>query len=185
MKDYNGTQKVFIVLALFCIVYNLFFYFQDANLEKEGLVKLYEVNRQLYRRSKTISSIQVYFKGKVHRIRMGSEESLKYPVGSKIRLIYNDEFDYFYRPGGLTHSLGKVFIALAFLILSALPWDKFMYRLQVNQIVKKGRISKEVEYELLISRIDEIYGDIKKVGEIEKLNKLLIAFNKNYKKSSR
>lgn len=53
-------------------------------------------------------------------------------------------------------------------------------RLQaIDKILKKGKISSPGEYELLIERVDEVYTDAEKSGELECLNELLAAFDKN------
>lgn len=47
----------------------------------------------------------------------------------------------------------------------------------IEKILKKGKISREDEYELVLNRIDEIYADKNKIAEVKELNKLLNAFD--------
>ncbi|SMC74898.1 hypothetical protein [Pedobacter africanus] len=49
----------------------------------------------------------------------------------------------------------------------------------IDKIVKKGKISGNSEYELLINRVDDIYNDPKRAGELDILNDLLLAFDAN------
>jgi len=49
---------------------------------------------------------------------------------------------------------------------------------EIQQVVKKGKISTEDEYRLLLSWVDEIYNDESKQDEVLPLNKLLVAFHK-------
>lgn len=46
----------------------------------------------------------------------------------------------------------------------------------LNKILAKGKISDISEYELLHNRVDEIYSDINKAEEVEKINKLLAGY---------
>jgi len=48
----------------------------------------------------------------------------------------------------------------------------------LKEILKKGKISSENEYELVLNRIDEIYADGSKSEEIEELNNLLLIYCK-------
>lgn len=50
----------------------------------------------------------------------------------------------------------------------------------IDKIRKKGKISNSSEYELLLERVDEIYADAEKLGELERLNELLAAFDKKH-----
>jgi hypothetical protein len=49
---------------------------------------------------------------------------------------------------------------------------------KISQVIKKGKISSEDEYRLLLSRVDEIYNDKSKQDEVQTLNKLLVDFHK-------
>lgn len=49
---------------------------------------------------------------------------------------------------------------------------------KITEIIKKGNISNEDEYRLLLSRVDEIYDDKRKKNEVETLNKLLADYYK-------
>lgn len=48
----------------------------------------------------------------------------------------------------------------------------------LKKILKKGKISSENEYELVLNRIDEIYADDSKSEEIEELNNLILIYDK-------
>jgi len=48
---------------------------------------------------------------------------------------------------------------------------------KVNQVIRKGKISSDDEYRLLLSRVDEIYNDKSKQNEVSILNKLLARFH--------
>ena len=48
----------------------------------------------------------------------------------------------------------------------------------IEKILKKGKISKPEEYELLLNRVDEIYADPNKTDEVKRLNELLAAYHK-------
>ncbi len=50
---------------------------------------------------------------------------------------------------------------------------------EIKKVVKKGKISNEDEYRLLLSRVDEIYENKNKEKELEILNKLLADYHKS------
>lgn len=49
---------------------------------------------------------------------------------------------------------------------------------KISQVIKKGKISSDDEYRLLLSRVDEIYNDTSKQDEVQTLNRLLVDFDK-------
>lgn len=126
--NYYRSQIVLILLALIAVIYTLFFYVQNAKLEKSGILTPFKVIEQGCRNSKGSSSVHISHNGEIYYIRLANKECLKYPKGSKIVLIYNDKFDYFYKPDGLSRDSYRLFFAFAFLLLSVLPWKMFMYR---------------------------------------------------------
>jgi hypothetical protein len=52
------------------------------------------------------------------------------------------------------------------------------YKKVIEKIFKRGKIANTVEYELLENRLDEIYADPNKEGEVKQLNELLAAYHK-------
>ncbi|UII34129.1 hypothetical protein LVD17_09915 [Fulvivirga ulvae] len=51
----------------------------------------------------------------------------------------------------------------------------------INQILKKGKVTTEDEYRLLLNRIEEIHTDPLKKEEVERINLLLIEYHKKQK----
>lgn len=49
---------------------------------------------------------------------------------------------------------------------------------KIKYIIKKGKITNDNEYRLLLSRVDEIYQNDSKQMELKKLNKLLANYHK-------
>jgi hypothetical protein len=48
----------------------------------------------------------------------------------------------------------------------------------IEKVLKKGKINNPQEYELLLIRVDEVHLDVGKAEEIERLNNLLITYDK-------
>lgn len=48
----------------------------------------------------------------------------------------------------------------------------------IDKILKKGKISDPIEYELLLERVDEIYSNPDRSEELNRLNEVLAAFDK-------
>jgi hypothetical protein len=50
---------------------------------------------------------------------------------------------------------------------------------ELQRILRRGTIENEDEFRLLSSRADEIYADKSKAGELEQINRLLVAFQQD------
>ncbi|MES2654047.1 MAG: hypothetical protein V4620_00560 [Bacteroidota bacterium] len=48
----------------------------------------------------------------------------------------------------------------------------------IEKVVKRGKINKPEEYELLLNRVEEIYTDLSLKDEVKQLNELLAAYVK-------
>jgi hypothetical protein len=48
----------------------------------------------------------------------------------------------------------------------------------IEKVLKKGKVNNPQEYELLLNRVDELHLDVSKTEDIERLNNLLITYDK-------
>lgn len=48
-----------------------------------------------------------------------------------------------------------------------------------SKIIKRGRINNNIEYSLLLSRVEEIYADESKAEEVKKFNELLADYHRS------
>ena len=53
----------------------------------------------------------------------------------------------------------------------------FGFQEDIEKILKKGKISNPVEYELLLNRVDEICLDNSKSNEVIEINKILVNYH--------
>jgi hypothetical protein len=123
MKYYNRNQKIVIIIAILVLIYNWFFYAQNSKLEQSSPMNTYQVIEQGCRNSKGSSSVHISYNRKTYYIRLANGECLKYPIGSKISLVYNDDLDYFYKPDGKKRGRNRLFFSFCFLLLSVLPYN--------------------------------------------------------------
>jgi len=121
-KYYQSVQLYFFIGGIILFTYTLFFYFQNAELERSGTTKSYRVVDQNCKSYKGGSSIYVFYNNKTYKVGIAWRGCLAYPVGSEIRLIYNERFDYMYRPNGLTRDINRLIFSGLLLIISASPW---------------------------------------------------------------
>lgn len=49
---------------------------------------------------------------------------------------------------------------------------------QINRIIKRGKINNEKEYQLLLNEFEEIYLDINSKDEVKLINNLLTTYSK-------
>lgn len=125
---YYKNQIVIIIISVVVNAFALFFYFQDREMERSGTIKFYEVLLQSCRNYKGGSSIRIGYGSQIYAIGLSNRECPKYPVGSKIALIYNARFDYFYMPDGLKRDRNRLIFTGSIFVLSLLPWRKFNSR---------------------------------------------------------
>lgn len=113
--NYLSLRPYPIGFLIIGVVYNLFFYTEDVKMEKMT-PKSYRVKEQYCRVSKRSSSIFISHNSKNYSIRMSNNDCLNYPVGSNIKLVYNDRYDYFYKQDGLQKGIFKIFFSLFFYV---------------------------------------------------------------------
>lgn len=125
---YDKKQFIIILISIVVNAYALFFYFEDREMEKSGTLKFHEVLLQSCRNYKGGSSLRISYGSKIYAVGLSNGECPKYPIGSKIGLIYNVRFDYFYKPDGLKRDRNRLFFTGSIFVLSMLPWRKFNLR---------------------------------------------------------
>lgn len=133
--NYYKYQKILGLLSFLAFLYVCFFYYQNSKLENFGKLELFEVINQGCRNSKGTSSVHISYNRKTYFIRLANGECYKYPVGSKITLIYNDYFDYFYFPNSLSRDRYRLIFTFSLFFFSILPWKIVLE----NWIIKKKR----------------------------------------------
>lgn len=120
------NQYILTIFSLIGFFYVLFFYVQDSNLERNNISKSYIIIEQKCRNSKGGSSVHIKYNNKIYIVGLSITECLKYPVGSKIKLIYNSEFDYFYKSDGLKRDTRRLLFVIIIFVLSIIPWKKII-----------------------------------------------------------
>ena len=120
------NQYILTICTVLGFIYSLFYYFQNSKLENIKTLKAYSVIEQGCKKSKGGSSVHIKNKNKIYYIRLSIAECEKYPIGSKIMLNYNNEFDYFYMPDGLKRDKRRLLIISIIFSLSVVPWKKLI-----------------------------------------------------------
>ncbi len=126
-RYFSKYQWMMILLSLLSTLYFVYFYFQNRELERAGVASFHTITKQTCARYKGHSSLDIIVKGKRYLIRLANQECTKYPVGSRIKLIYHAEYDYFYIPDGLKRDKTRVLISVIFLGFCLLPWGVAKY----------------------------------------------------------
>ncbi|OCK50741.1 hypothetical protein BA768_19195 [Chryseobacterium sp. CBo1] len=90
------------------------------------MLKSYTIIEQGCRNSKGSSSVHIKYNDKIYYIRLANKECSKYPVGSEVKLSYNEQFDYFYKPDGLKRDRNRLLFLAIIFILSITPWKKII-----------------------------------------------------------
>ena len=94
-------------------------------MENKGKLNFYSVFSQSCGNYRGSSSVYINYNQKVYSIKLPNVDCPKYPIGSKIGLIYNDKSDYFYIPDGLEKDISRlVFIGLVIIVLLIQWWRK-------------------------------------------------------------
>ena len=119
-------MRIFFISAFAIgVAYNLYFYKESVKMEN-SVARSFMVEKQYCRASKGSSSINVRYKGKLYTVRMANGECLKYPVGSNIKLVYNETHDFFYKKDMLVAATFRVLFFLFLFLISVIPWERFL-----------------------------------------------------------
>lgn len=70
--------------------------------------------------------VYILYREKLYKIWMVNKECLNHPVGSKLELIYNSQWDYFYRPDGLKGDIRRLYLFSILFILSIIPYKIYI-----------------------------------------------------------
>lgn len=120
------NQYILTICAALGFLYTSFFYYQDSRLENPSMLKSYTIIEQGCRNSKGSSSVHIKYNSKMYYIRLANKECLKYPIGTEIKLSYNERLDYFYKPDGLKRDKNRLLFTVVIFILSIIPWKKII-----------------------------------------------------------
>ena len=90
------------------------------------MIKSYTVVEQGRRNYKGSSSVHIKYNNKIYYIRLANKEYLKYPVGKEIKLSYNKQLDYFYKPDGLKRDKNRIWFTAIIFIISIIPWRRMI-----------------------------------------------------------
>lgn len=117
------NQIFYIFIALFFFFYATFYYVQNKRLERLGVLHDQEIVKKYCSVApRRVSSITVIRGDKSYYVRVKSEECLSFEIGDKVKLYYNEKYDYYYLPGSLkVHSI-RLSITGIVLFLVLLPW---------------------------------------------------------------
>lgn len=76
------------------------------------------------------SSVHVKSEGKTYTIWVKRNECREYPVGSQIKLVYSEKYDYFYRADDLKAAEAKMKVRIILLLFTLLPLKYFETRIK-------------------------------------------------------
>lgn len=125
---YYKNQYFAIIFFLCGFLFTICNFYRNSIIEKTQARTSYKVLKQDCRKSNSGSSIHVKYKNKIYFIRLSIKECSKYPVGSSIKLCYDNFFDYFYLPDGLKTERKRMIFLLFCFLLSIIPYKKSRWR---------------------------------------------------------
>lgn len=120
------NQYILTICVILGFIYTLFFYYHNSKLENIKTLKAYTIIEQGCKKSRGGSSVHIEYNDRVYYIRLSIAECEKYPVGSKIMLNYNHQFNYFYLPDGLKRDKRRLSIIGILFLLTVIPWKKII-----------------------------------------------------------
>lgn len=119
----DKNQIFYIFIALFYFLYATFYYVQNERLERLGVVHDQEIVKKYCTVApRSASSIMVIRGDKSYHLRVKSDECLSFEIGDKVKLYYNEKYDYYYLPGSLKLHFIRFLITGIILFLILLPW---------------------------------------------------------------
>lgn len=117
------NQIFYIFIALFFFFYATFYYVQYTGLARMGVVQDQEiVDKSCSVAPRSASSITIMRGNKRYSVHVTSKQCPDFEVGDKIKLYYNEKYDYYCFPGFLKLYLKRFSITGIVLFLAMMPW---------------------------------------------------------------
>ncbi|OCB72195.1 hypothetical protein SAMN05192550_1346 [Flavobacterium glycines] len=122
-KIYSKNQIYAIIILFFLFVYTLFSFFKYENSIENGVLVEKKVICQTCRPyTKLSSGIMIKEGNKTYNIKLDYGNCIKYPVKSKIKVVYDKNRDIFIYPLK-TPNYGKIYFLGILLLFSLIPWS--------------------------------------------------------------
>ncbi|SDJ39668.1 hypothetical protein [Chryseobacterium jejuense] len=122
-KIYSKNQVFIIAFLLIGFLYTTFSFFGYEKTIKEGTqVETLVINQSCRTYEKLQSGVMISVGGKAYNVKLDYGNCIKYPVNSKIKVVYNKERDIFIFPVK-TYNTGRIYFLGVLLLLSILPWS--------------------------------------------------------------
>lgn len=135
-KLYNKNHLILILFIFIGFIYSLYKYFNYQKIINEYLPIEKIVIRQSCRAyTKLASGVYIKNGNKVYNVKLDYGNCIKYPVNSKIYVIYDEQNDSFIYPVKKYNS-GRIYFLGIILLISIIPWT-YLLKLTNSNKVKK------------------------------------------------
>lgn len=121
---YYRYQWICVLIALGFLIASIFYYNEATKLETMPMSDYIIIGQYCHSYQKQ-SSVHIEYKGKTYTIRVKEKECRNYPINSLIQLVYNNKYDYFYKPDNMKGSIAKVKVMGLLFLLILLPLKYF------------------------------------------------------------
>lgn len=126
---YYKYQWICALIALGFLVVSIVYFYEAKHLESISTSEYIVVEQYCHSYQKK-SSVHIKYKEKTYKIWIKWNECENYPVDSRINLVYNNKYDYFYRPDRLKGAIAKLKVRCVLFLLTLLPLKYFETRMK-------------------------------------------------------
>ena len=125
------ATSLFRIALLFLICFFTAYYFNVKELIRLGKSGYFEVTDQSCWRGAV--TVTVKRDDELYHLQYPGFHCSDKLVGQKVKLYYNEKFDYFYVPNTLGLYLGYIEMPVLMLFITFLPWGKWQRQLKVRK----------------------------------------------------
>lgn len=130
---YYKFQWIAVIVGFGFLLVSIVYFFDAKHLESLPTSD-YVVTGQYCHSYQKQSSLHIKHKEKTYTIWIKRDECENYPVDSQIKLVYHEQYDYFYKPGRLKGAMAKLRVRSVLFLFCLVPFKYFKTRM--NRIKK-------------------------------------------------
>lgn len=126
MKIYSKNQFFIIGFLLTGFLYSIYSFIKYKNAIEKGIqVEKLVISQSCKPCTRFASGVMISVGNKTHHVKLDYGNCIKYPVNSKIKVVYDKERDTFIFPVKV-YNTGRIYLLGILLLISTLPWLYFI-----------------------------------------------------------
>lgn len=121
----NHIYIIFFIFIGFLYSIYSFIHYKDL-ISKSSLIEKYVISQSCRAYTKLASGVTIKDGNKIYSVKLDYENCIKYPVNSKIYVIYDKQKDVFIFPVK-NYNIGRIYLLGILFIICLIPWT-YLFR---------------------------------------------------------